>query len=223
MRFIPVKFPIPYWSGPYSPAAGKMTGMRVRKGYAGAWCDTIVGLKFFHFEKSNGADSLSSLVKVNFNDGGRIVILPNGYVIKPENDKVKVGYQRLIGKIKGEITIPQIYENFVLGPTSKFEAGSKWKGPHGGAIRCTIKDDGSIHTKWSVPNDKGASEYKKQLTGPNLTLLSQVESIEKKIGAKGRVYYWYGGHLTTADHQLYIGKVACNTLDANTDWFEEEN
>ena len=222
MKFIPVKFPIPYWTGPYSPAAGVKTGTKVKFGYAGAWCDTKVGLKFRTFEKSEGADLLSKLVINEFNGGGRIVILPNGYVLKPENDDDAVGYQRLIGKIEGDIIFPLIKENFKLGPAIEFELGSKWEGPLGGAVKCTVGDDGAIHTSWSVPCETGAKEYHKQLTEPNIALTGQINEIKRKYGDFGRIYYWYGGHLTTAKHERYIGKVNCNSLDSKTEWFEME-
>ena len=206
----------PYWKGPYSPARGVDTGIKVKDGEIGAWCYSSNNLEFFSFEQSPGSKELKKCVSKNFGGGGRIVILPNGFVIKPLADET--GYRKLIGKIEGEIEISLDSGIFSFGPNVTLKSGSIWKGPYGGGLECKVLEDGSIMSSSKEPHELGKIEAEFQLTGANPTFFNQVEQIKKKLGDFGRLHFWYGGHLTAPEHQVYIGCVKTNVFDTEKVW-----
>ena len=85
-EFTPYSQPFPEWHGPYSPARGDDWGFRVRGGLLMTVVATEDGQEEWVVRQAEGAELLQQIVRSHWG-GGRVLLLPNGLVVKPNPDE----------------------------------------------------------------------------------------------------------------------------------------
>jgi hypothetical protein len=157
--------------GPFSPARGIRSGFRCRNGRVGTW----VGydeLEFWTMAAGRGANVLAEFVSRHWS-GGRVLLLPNGYVVKPLQKDVEVGFRVLVGRFEGPIRLERWGEApFDLSDVSRFRPGDLWTGPASTGLECTIRGDGSLACTWYHPAPWGRDDSTHLLRGADSSLAS---------------------------------------------------
>lgn len=211
MIFQPEAFPFPRWLGPYSPARGNNSGFRIRGGQLGAHVVTDGGREFWTAQQTRGVLDLVQLIKAHW-QGGRIVFLPNGFVVKPlQSDSERV----LIGRSSGSLVLHgdgcQVLD---FSNLRHLTPGSSWPGPGTIGLEGTIRSDGSLTSEWYRLTDYGQEETQEVIAGPNTPLFEGFQKARPGENS-GRVRITIGGHVITnrdgRDGSLqphYIGRVA---------------
>jgi len=223
MIFQPEAFPFPRWIGPYSPARGNNSGFRIRRGQLGANVVTESGQEFWTAQQTQGVLDLVQLIKAHW-QGGRIVLLPNGFVVKPlPNDTERV----LIGRVSDSLILNgdgcQVLD---FSNLRYLTPGSCWPGPGTIGLESTIRSDGSLTSRWYRPTEYGQEETQEVIAGPNASLLEDFQ--EARPGENScRVRITIGGHVITnrseRDGSLqphYIGRVAPSIFRNWERWIE---
>src|ERR1700730_17051381 len=96
--------PFPRWLGPFSPARGTRSGFRFHQGLLGTWVSDDEGMSFWPIVDSQGARDITILVRGEWG-GGRVLFLPNGFVVKPLQADDEIGQRALIGRWRGAIVL----------------------------------------------------------------------------------------------------------------------
>src|SRR5688572_111880 len=104
LAFRPESAAFPRWMGPFSPARGSYSGFRVRDGRLGTWVADDDERAFWPVVVGPGARMLVQLVWEQWG-GGRVLLLPNGFVVKPLQRDDHVGKRVLIGRVSGPIVL----------------------------------------------------------------------------------------------------------------------
>lgn len=225
LHFEPARPPFDYWFGPYSVRIGK-SGYTIRgsKGNCGLytqvqddnWLETWKVL-------STGVHELVGLVQEEFNGGGGISILPNGFVIKPLQDEYDVGWRQIIGRIYGTVVLGRGDDSlFDFNRLSELEPGDAWEGPKMTGLACTIRDNGSLHCKWFRKTQFGEEKVSEKLRGNDPELRTGFRKARPNDSG-GRVRVQASGHVITnreVGYQkwstFYIGRIDPNTWKC--DW-----
>lgn len=92
---MPYPAPHPKWHGPYSVVPGRSSGLRVRRGAIEAQLWRNGYAETWVIDDSQGNRSLIATVQATYG-GGRLLLLPNGAVIKPVASSSE-GERRLLG------------------------------------------------------------------------------------------------------------------------------
>lgn len=215
--------PFRRWMGPFSPSRGKYTGFRCRNGEVGVWVATRSVNEWWPIKASRGATSLYSLVRDHW-DGGRILLLPNGLVIKPLQES-DTGQRVVIGRWDGAITLERpIGDCFDMSDPSGLQPGDRWFGPPSAGLESTLRSDGSLACTWYHPDPLGRIEESDQLYDPDRNLANGFRA--RQIGdSSGRVHVTPHGLVVTkandAGRRLtprYVGRVDPQLWPENEGW-----
>lgn len=166
-EFKPAIGPPPRWLGPYSPSRGTNYGFRVRYGRLMTTRYVEYGADSWPVADSEGSHALTAYVTHRFG-GGRVLILPDGKVIKPLQDDEEVGERVLIGVVRGRIRMDE--PGFDMSSRGQLKAGDPWSGPTTTGIECVLEADGSLVCSWKRTADWGRTEHTERLLGPNPAL-----------------------------------------------------
>lgn len=201
MNFKPESFPFPRWYGPYSPARGNNSGFRVRNGLLGATVVSEDGQEFWTAQQTQGVFDLVHIVRTHW-QGGRVVILPNGFVVKPlQNESERV----LIGRASDTLVLTgEGGSVFNFANLGYLTPGSAWPGPGTIGLECVIRDDGSLTTRWYRPIGYGHEETQEQIAGPSSALVAGFQRARPGKNS-GRVRVTVGGHVITSRTEHYRG------------------
>lgn len=219
--FQTAKRPFPRWIGPYSPARGNRSGFRFNQGHLGTWVESETGSNFWSVLSSSGSIAIEQLVKSEWG-GGRILFLPNGYVIKPLPNGDEVGQRVVIGKFSGSIVLETPDGNtFDLSNPGNLRPGQLWLGPKTIGLECAIQTDGSLMCNWYHPTTSGREDECALLYGPD-TALANGFYLARPRNSGGRVRVTAHGHVITNRQEanenwtaLYVGRIGS---DASTNW-----
>lgn len=224
--FRPQQEPFPRWMGPFSPARGTNSGFRFNSRRFGCWLTDDVGREFWPLARSGGVTALESLVLGEWG-GGRVLLLPNGYAIKPLQDE-DVGKRALIGHWAGEVVLqtPGVLEFNLARPTG-LAGGSNWPGPGHLGLECYLKaTDGALSCQWYHPAAYGREMIKQQLRGPDRALATGFKACRPGDDG-GRVRVTANGHIITKKKQrdgswvtLYVGFVPPGSWGNWSHWIE---
>lgn len=223
MIFQPETFPFPRWYGPYSPARGTNSGFRIRSGLLGATVVSENGQEFWTAQQTQGVFDLVHLVKTHW-QGGRVVLLPNGFVVKPsQNDTERV----LIGRASDALMLTG--ENCAVFDFSNLRhltPGSAWPGPGTIGLECAIRADGSLMSRWYRPTEYGQEETQELITGPNPPLIEGFQRA-RPGESSGRVRVTVGGHVITNREgregdfrSYYVGRILPSIFRNWERWIE---
>lgn len=165
--FKPLGPPFVRWMGPYTPGHGKHFGFRVRSGRLGTWVQSSEGNNFWPVRHCSGVRQLVEMVQRHW-DGGRVLILPNGFVVKPLQGSEGTGIRALIGRCSGQIILSSPDdENFDLSNPGSVSPGDFWNGPNTTGLECAIQADGSLRCSWYHPAPYGRNTTCQVLRGPD--------------------------------------------------------
>lgn len=222
MKFVPEKAPFPYWLGPYSPARGN-TGFRIKNGELGAWINTDEGRSFCVAQNTDGVSNLTKLVKQHW-QGGRLLFLPTGIIVKPLQNEDEAGLRVVVGRYEGGFKIKT--ETGVIDlSTQEYSPGSVWTGPSSVGLECTIKPDGSLQTSWQQPSDYGQEQYREKITGPDPSLMAGFKKA-RPHDSGGRVRVTVCGHAITNRETregwkaFYVGKIKPSQFGKWDKWIQ---
>jgi len=223
MKFQTETFPFPRWSGPYSPARRTNSGFRIRSGMLGATAATDSSQEFWTAKQSTGVLSLIELIQTHWL-GGRVVFLPNGFVVKPlpnDSERLLIGRASDALILSGESCAALNFSNLRHLPP-----GSPWPGPATIGLECAIRPDSSMACSWYRLTDYGQEETQEMIVGPSAAL-SEGFMRARPGETSGRVRMTIGGHVITnrqeRDGSLYphyVGRVSSSIFSNWERWIE---
>ena len=194
--FNPEQRPFRLWKGPFSPARGKRSGFRFHQGRLGTWVQNRSEITFWPIVDGQGVRRLSTLVRDKWG-GGRVLLLPNGFVIKPLQDYNEVGERVLIGRFYGAIVLERHGQStFDMRDPGAIRSGDPWLGPATTGLECAIKSDGSLVCYWYHPAPFGREKISEKLRGFDSSLARGFRKARPR-DFSGRVRVTANGHVIT--------------------------
>jgi len=226
--FEPFEPPFPLWIGPYSPARGTHFGFRFNERRLGTWVKKEGCLEFWTMFPTVGVKKLECLVLNNWG-GGRILLLPDGHVIKPLQEEWETGKRVVIGKFSGDLLwqLPD-GEIFDMNDLSDLSPGDPWPGPNTIGLECIIQWDGSLVCKWNIPCSWGSDIISVRLYNQDW-ILAKGFRLARRGKKFGRVRVIANGIIITNDQlpngewqTKYVGKIDTNKWTFKPEWFYQE-
>lgn len=226
--FAALQPPFPRWMGPYSPTRGTRSGFRFHGRRFGTWVGDESGATFWPVVENNGTRSLTEIVREHWG-GGRVLLLCNGFAIKPLQTDAEVGRRVVIGVFGGSIVLePPGRTRFDLGHPGNLRPGDRWPGPTTTGLECAIQPDGSLVCGWFHPTPAGRDVVRSRLRQPDPRLAAAFRTARPEATG-GRVRITANGHVIT-NHQesdggwacLYVGFVARDSWQGWETWIEKE-
>jgi hypothetical protein len=180
--------------GPFSPARGKYSGFRFNQGRLGTWVGNESNKVFWPVVDGVGMREISDLVRGAWG-GGRVLFLPNGYVVKPLQNDDEVGRRVLIGVFNGSLVLKNPDgSQFDLSNPGTLRGGQHWSGPATTGLECAIQLDGSLKCSWYHPTRWGRDTVTITLRGSDPTLAAGFRAC--RMGqSSGRVRITANGHV----------------------------
>jgi hypothetical protein len=171
-----------------------------------------------------GAKSLARITQQHWG-GGRVLILPNGYVVKPLQQDVEVGHRVLIGRISGTIRLMRHDGGvFDLANPGGLIPGDPWPGPDTTGIECVIQTNGALHCSWSHPSATGRDIVTAEVRGPDRQLTAGYRHALTG-SSTGRVRVTAHGHVVTKRKEwdgswvsIYVGFIDPALWPHQLDW-----
>lgn len=223
--FVPADRPFPRWWGPFTPAGGKYRGFRFNLGRLGTWVENEDGRTFWPVRRSPGVLKLEKLVLDAF-DGGRVLLLPNGTIVKPLQSEAERGQRAYLGKYAGDVVLETPDGGaFSLDKPGRLKPGDWWPGPASTGLECTIASNGSLSCSWYHPTAYGRDDATHTITAANATL-AQGFRAARPGEQSGRVHVTARGHVITKRqvrdklHCLYVGQIDIDKWPHLDDWIE---
>ena len=145
-----------------------------------------------------GAREIATVVRGTWG-GGRVLLLPNGFVVKPLQNDDEVGRRVFIGNFVGHL-----FSKSLTAPCSTFEPGN----PSRGATLARTNDDGAgVHysVRWLAevqlvsPDPLGTGYCLERLRGPDRLLGSGIPSLSTRSSNRSRPNHceWARHHQST--------------------------
>ena len=220
--------PLPRWMGPFSPARGSKSGFRVRQDLLGTWVENGSDLSFWNVVETRGARDIAVLVQERWG-GGRVLFLPNGFVVKPLQDDTEVGRRVLIGRFSGamKLELPGGLR-FDLSDPGTLRPGDRWPGPTRTGLESVISYDGSLSCTWYHPTQYGRDDVTHTLRGSD-PLLAAAFRTARPGDTSGRVRLTANGHVITNRQgfdgtwvSIYIGWIDPKSWPSWDHWISKE-
>ena len=219
--FHPESRPYPRWMGPFSPARGNRSGFRFHSRRLGTWVTNDLGEDFWPVVSNDGVRTLENAVLDEW-DGGRVLFLPNGLVVKPLPGEEEVAIRVVIGRFDGPLVVETTAGTlFDFSNPGELSDGDPWPGPTTAGLECVLKDDGRLVCKWYHPSDYGRDEVNEQLAGP-CAQLARGFCKARPGDSGGRVRITANGHVFTNRQEggrtwrpYYVGWIDPDSLE---DW-----
>lgn len=230
---MPYPAPHPKWHGPYSVVPGRSNGLRVRRGAIEAQLWRNGYAETWVIDDSLGNRSLIATVQATYG-GGRLLLLPNGAVIKPVASSSE-GERRLLGHWWGTLTLVSplgqrictTEANLLVHPRGgtprSLRPGDPWPGPSTTGLRCRIDPSGALYAKTWHASRWGRTEVDASVSGTSrLLFTSYLLAGGHRSG--GSVRLLEGGHVVMPSHDAggglarYVGYVPPSTLPTISDW-----
>lgn len=195
-NFIPSPHPFPRWWGPFSPSRGVHSGFRFSGGRLGTFVNSPEGREFWTVQSGPGVQALEQLSLRRYG-GGRVLLLANGYVIKPLQKDGEVGQRVVIGRSDGPVVLETPDgDEFDLSDPGELSAGDVWEGPTTTGLEAVLNADGSIECFWYHPDELGRVTEREKLFPANRALAEAFRTA-RDGGTVGRVRITANGHLVT--------------------------
>lgn len=187
--------PFPSWRGPYSVARGTKAGFRFKLDRLGVGVETSSGLsEVWTAARSPGVTSLELLVRQHWG-GGRLLLLPDGHVVKPDPDEPCTRY--LIGRIRGPLVLETPNgKQCDLSRAQHLHPGEPWPGPPGTGIECKIDSTGCLDSEWELIAPGGRLVQTHRMWGPDPVMATGLRSARPAL-TSARVRVEIGGAVVT--------------------------
>jgi hypothetical protein len=226
--FQPVARPFPAWMEPFSPARGTRSGFRFHQGRLGTWVGDDSGREFWPLADGRGAREIATVVRGTWG-GGRVLLLPNGFIVKPLQDDDEVGRRVLIGQFRGSLILEKPDGTmFDFSSPQDLRAGQPWTGPTTTGLECTIQSDGSLKCSWYQPTRWGRDTVSVRLRGSDRSLAAGFRA-SRPGEATGRVRITANGHVITNRENrngtwmsIYVGWIDTRPWTDWKKWCEKE-
>jgi len=212
---------------PFSPARGNKSGFRFSGGRLGTWVTDQHGMSFWPLVESNGARRLAKLVIERWG-GGRVLLLPNGFVAKPLQHDIEVGRRALIGRFHGVIRLENGQGGVFDLSHPGVPPGHLWPGPATTGLECASQQDGSLVCSWYHPTDYGKENQRATLRGRDAQLAAAF-SRSRPHDSAGRVRITAHGHVTTNRQgpgtvweSVYVGHLDPTSWNGWDEWIKED-
>jgi hypothetical protein len=223
--FAPAPSPFPRWWGPFSPARGTTRGFRFHDGRLGTWVEEEDGRAFWPVKPSTGLAKLEELVLDSFN-GGRLLLLPNGSVVKPLQSDAERGKRAYLGEYSGDVVLETPEgDTFSLNRPGRLKPGDRWQGPTSTGIECKITSTGSLECTWYHPAAHGRDEETRTMMRANAAL-AKAFRVARPGDESGRVRVTAKGHVITNKQVrgtwacFYVGQIDIEKWPHLDDWIE---
>lgn len=222
--FTPEPKPFRLWLGPFVAARGWTADFRVRSKKFGAIVRTTNGERFWSAVETRGLKQMTALVCANWS-GGRVLLLPDGHVVKPLQEEDERGRRVLIGRYRGAFALRKTDgSQFDLGTADDYQPGSPWLGPSSIGLECKIQEDGSLHCTWWQHLSHGAFERTMQVCGPDRELFRGFRAARPGM-TRGRVLVTISGHVITKNEiesndwrSVYVGRIDLKNWIHDPSW-----
>jgi hypothetical protein len=226
-EFTPLPHPFNRWWGPFSPSRGVHSGFRFFAGRLGTYVTTPHGRDFWTVRASPGVAALEELAVRRYG-GGRVLLLANGYVIKPLQGDAEVGQRVVIGNFKGPIILERPDgSTFNMQTFNEHSTGDLWDGPTTTGLEAVLNANGSVECFWYHPDELGRVTESEVLFSANSALAKTFQHV-RPGDTVGRVRITANGHLIT-NRQIgwrqweccYVGRVPVEHWPHLEDWIGE--
>jgi hypothetical protein len=202
------------------------SGFRINRGRCGTWVEAAGGSSFWEIEPCEGADQLSLLMQREWG-GGRVLLLPNGFAVKPLHSEDERGAIVLIGRFSGSIVLMQPDgTRFDLSRPSTLQAGDPWPGPKSTGLECALQNDGAITCNWYQTLATRSGYITEQLRGPDRVLAAGYQAA-RPGEVSGRIRVTANGIVITnrrlSDEgwsALYVGAVEPSSWNDWDHWID---
>ena len=223
--FAPAPAPLPRWWGPFSPARGTTRGFRFHDRRLGTWVEIEDGRAFWPVKRSTGLAKLEKLILDTFN-GGRVLLLPNGSVVKPLQSDADRGKRVYLGAYSGDVVLEKPDgDTFSLDRPGRLKPGDRWLGPTSTGIECKIIGTGSLECTWYHPTTHGRDDETRTMTTASDDL-AQGFRLARPGVQSGRVRVTAKGHVIT-NRQVrgkwqcfYVGRIAIDKWPHCDEWID---
>lgn len=189
--------PFPRWVGPYSVARGTKSGFRFRKGRLGTWVEESPGRReFWEAEPSAAVKAIERLVREHWHHG-RVLLLPDGHVAKPDPDRAGDCIRYLIGRIHGSVAVVKPDgTRFDLSRVQHLRPGAPWPGPHTTGIEVKIDSTGQLNCEWELAAALGRLVQSHPMWGRDPALATGLRAARPGLSS-ARVRVQIGGAVVT--------------------------
>ncbi len=229
LSFAVQRKPFPRWWGPFSPARGKYSGFRFHQRRLGTWVENEHRREFWALVDSPGARLLARTVLDEWG-GGRVLLLPNGFVVKPLQRDIEVGRRVLLGRLRGPVVLERPDGGvFDLSNPGQLAPGEPWPGPKTTGLECAIQPDGSLACTWYHPTTMGRKKVRELVSGPDRLLAAGFRRARPR-DTGGRVRVTANGHVITNRREwdrtwvsLYVGHVSPAVWIHREQWIGKED
>ena len=227
-EYVGEKPPYRRWWGPYSAATGTTYGFRVREGKFGVWHRGDAGLEFWTAPETPAVLALIHDVQRAWRGGGRLLLLPNGYIVKPLQNDGDRNIRAFIGTFRGSLVVrgPR-GECLNYSDPARVQPGEEWSWPNTTGLAAVMQEDGALRCSWVHPDDSGKLKTECLITGANAKLYAGFRL--RRIESTGRVHIHPGGHVTqNCDIGFgnwrcrYVGRLGLGKLDDWSGWVGKE-
>ena len=183
--FTPMNLPFPMWLGPYSPRRGTYSGWRVNGGRLVATVYSRGRQENWQAVEDDGIKALCRHVSWHFG-GGRVLILPSGHVVKPDQEGWRQRY--VIGSLCG---IPRLHNAsggvFDMSGPKGISPGQMWPGPASTGIECVIRTKGQMTSNRVFDLGNGEEEEALQVVSSACHIWRAFREVRHANGGRVRV------------------------------------
>ncbi|MFG0316952.1 MAG: hypothetical protein ACF8XB_06755 [Planctomycetota bacterium JB042] len=186
-------------------------------------------MQFWVVRDGAAVRALTKVVLERWN-GGRVLFLPNGRVVKPLQEEQKIGHRVLVGRFEGRVVLERPDGSlFDLAEPGRLEPGDVWPGPKTTGLECIMQSDGALDCTWYHPAAWGSEEILERLRGPDRSLAQGFRRARPGDGG-GRVRVTVNGHVITNRRRrdgswgaFYVGWVDPGSWPGWNEWISEED
>jgi hypothetical protein len=192
--FAALTSPFPSWCGPYSVARGSKSGFRFREGRLGSWVENAGLRAFWEVEASPGVTALERLVGRRWGSG-RVLLLPDGRVAKPDPDPEKPCIRYLIGRLTGPVIV-ESPDGVRCDLSQPLRPGARWPGPPTTGLECKIDSAGRLECEWELTARLGRLAETRTMWAPDPALAAGLRAARPGMSS-ARVRVQVGGAVIT--------------------------
>lgn len=171
--------------------------------------------------------SLEQLVRQHWGSG-RVLLLPDGYVVKPDPDPSKPCTRYLIGRLQGWLVIEKPDGTRCdLSQPKPLHPGEPWPGPPTTGIECKIDLRGGLVSEWDLEAPGGRLVQTHRMWEPDPVLAAGLRAARPGM-PNARVRVEIGGAVVTmreaeekGDSQwapCFIGRIDVEQWPFEADW-----
>jgi hypothetical protein len=154
---------------------------------------------FWTVEPSPGVTALEQLVRRHWGTG-RVLLLPDGRVAKPDPDPEKPCTRYFIGRLTGPVVIDSP-EGERCDLSRDLPPGARWLGPATTGLECKIDSAGRLECEWELTARYGRIAQTHPMWGPDAALAAGLRAARPGMSS-ARVRVQVGGAVITRREEV---------------------